>query len=341
MKGPGFLSLVLCVLVVAGSARAQGQGADRTRDPLPTSSSTLELGSIKGRVLMPEGAPFQGAARLTLQSSDGAQYTVYTDYQGQFDLPGLTPGNYVLEVDADRARFEPTSQSVQVFRGLPSVVSVSLKYKAEAAAQPGPPAGMVVSAAELDRNVPEKARKEFRRGSEAAQAGKTEEAIAHLRNAVRIYPDFLMARNDLGVQLMAAGRLEEAAEQLRLAAKLDPKSFNPQLNLGIVLVQRHEFAEATQALDSAVSLNPQSPGARLYAGQAHAALGDAERAEKELKAAYQLGGARYAAALFHLGNLYLSRGEREQALKSFEAYLAVAPDAANAAEVRKLIGMIR
>lgn len=339
MKFGGILAIVLFDVALACAVAGQVQRPARPDSIRTENSEQTNVGSIRGRVLMPEGAPFQGAARLTLQSMNGGQYVIFTDYQGQFNFSGLIPGNYVLEVDADRQRFEPVSQSIQVFRGMPSVVSVGLKNRA--GARGAVTTGTVISVAELDKNIPEKARKEFRRGSDAVGAGKVEEAIGHYRKALAIYPDFLMARNDLGVQLMAAGRLDEAAEQLRLAVKLDGKAFNPQLNLGIVLVQQQQFAAAAQVLGGAVTLNPQSPAARLYAGQAYAGAGDSDRAEKELKLAFERGGSDFAIALFHLGNLYMGRGERAQALKSFEAYLAIAPGAANAGEARKLIGLLR
>jgi len=59
-----------------------------------------------------------------------------------------------------------------------------------------------------------------------------------------------------------------------------------------------------------------------------------------LKAAYTLGGAGYSMALFHLGKLYLNKGDRQAALKSFQAYLHDSPSASNAAEVQKLIAML-
>jgi tetratricopeptide (TPR) repeat protein len=270
---------------------------------------------------------------------NGGQVVIFTDYQGQFNFGEVSSGNYTLEVDGDRQLFTPVSQSVQVYKGSPTVVNISLKYKPGAARARG--GGSVVSVAELDKSIPEKARKEFRRGSEAAQANKNAEAIEHFRKAVEIYPDFMMAHNDLGLQLIVAARLDEAAEQLRVAIKLDPKAFNPQLNLGIVLVRQQQFSEAAGVLANAINLNPQSPAARLYAGQAYGALGDSDRAERQLQSAFDLGGADYAVALFYLGNLYLNRGERAKALKSFEAYLAAAPNAANAGDVRRLVGALR
>lgn len=93
--------------------------------------------------------------------------------------------------------------------------------------------------------------------------------------------------------------------------------------------------------NAAISANPRSAAARLYSGEAHAALGRGVRAERELKAAYEMGGAEYAAALFQLGQLYLGRGERELALRSFETYLGVAPNAVNADQARAMIRTLR
>lgn len=339
MRGLKLLLGFTTLFALAGAVAGQAPRPERPRVTRPDAPDAEPPGSVRGRVLTPEGAPFSGTARLTLQAMNGGQLVIFTDYQGQFNFGAVESGNYTLEVDADRQLFTPVSQGVQVFKGVPSVVNVSLKYK-ESARGPAP-SEAVVSAAELDKNIPEKARKEFKRGSEAAQAGKTDEAIAHFRKAIEIYPNFMAARNDLGAQLLAAARLDEAAEQLQFAARLDPKAFNPQLNLGIVLFKQQQFAEAVGALEKAISANSQSPAARLYAGQAYEALGDLDRAEKELNAAYSLGGTDYAIALFHLGNLYLNRGEREKALASFESYLKAAPGAANAADVRKMIGVLR
>lgn len=325
--------LFALALTVAVSAQVS-----RPQRPSPIEVDTTS-GSIRGRVLMPEGSPFNGTARLTLQAMNGGQVVIFTDYQGQFNFGEVSSGNYTLEVDGDRQIFTPVSQGVQVFRGAPTVVNISLKYKPGAERAAG--GGSVVSVAELDKSIPEKARKEFRRGSEAAQANKNAEAIEHFRKAVEIYPDFMMAHNDLGLQLIVAARLDEAAEQLRLAIKLDPKAFNPQLNLGIVLMRQQQFSEAAGVLATAVSLNPQSPAARLYAGQAYGALGNSDRAEQQLRSAFELGGTDYAVALFYLGNVYMNRGERAKAVKSFEAYLVAAPNAANAGDVRKLVGALR
>jgi Flp pilus assembly protein TadD len=342
MRSLRALSGVLGFLALAGVVSAQppkGQKPEISRPVVEDDSG--DGGNIRGRILLPNGAPVNETVKLTLQSFDGSQLIIYTDMDGQFELGRVKSGNYTIEAEADRQRFDPVTQSVQVFSGT-AVVTVTLKEKA-AAARPTPPAnsGPTVSAGELEQKVPGKARKEFERATTAFAAGRREEAIERLRKAVEIYPDYLMARNDLGAQLMAAGRLEEAAEHLRHAVRVAPRAFNPLLNLGILLVRRQEFAEAARVLEESISLNPRSASARLHAGIAYGALRDHERAERELKAAYEMGGAEYAVALFHLGQSYLGRGERALAVQSFEAYLGAAPNAANADQARALIKALR
>jgi tetratricopeptide (TPR) repeat protein len=197
-----------------------------------------------------------------------------------------------------------------------------------------------VSATELDPAIPAKAKKEFERASDAGNAGKTEEAITHLRKAIELYPAYLMARNDLGTHLLAQGKLDEAADEFQRAIKIDPKAFNPKLNFVIVLVQQHKFSEAVVFLREAIGLDSAAPSAHLYYGLALEGMNDLE-AEKELTTAHDLGGRPYALALYHLGHIYLDRGDRKKAVETFSLYLSEAPRANNAGEVKALLATIR
>jgi Flp pilus assembly protein TadD len=298
-------------------------------------------GSIRGRVLLPNGRPVTTPVKVSLRQLRGELSASYTDNEGGFVIGSVEAGIYTVDVEDDRHRkYESGSERVEVFPNSPSLVTVYLKEKGGAFEEKASPAD-TVSAAELDQNIPEGARKEFERGSKAGREGKYAEAVAHMRKAVSIHPDYLKARNDLGTFLLAQGKIEEASEELEAAVKLAPKAFNPRLNLGIVLVRRHEFAGAAENLEAALALDPNSPAARLYAGLARLGLGEAERAERELSAAYELGGSSFALAQFHLGQLYMDRGERGRALKAFETYLRDNPGAANAEQVRRLIGILR
>lgn len=291
--------------------------------------------------MLPGGAPVSEPIKISLQTPQrGIQEFLYTDLQGTFEMKGVAAGNYTLVIEADREqRFDSATERILVQRGAPTIVTIYLKEKKDAAAS-GPSAS-VVSAKELDKDIPAGAVKEFDRASKAAADGKVADAVAHLRKAIAIYPDYLMAHNDLGAQLLGLGKLDEAEEQFRAAIKIDDKAFNPRLNLGIVLVGQHKFSEAAAILDNALSLDASSPAAHFYAGLAAMGLGDLAKAEGAMKAAYKLGGTRFAQTQFYLGQIYMSRGDREAALRAFEDYLRTTPDAANAEQVKTWIGALR
>lgn len=313
---------LLAVVICASAGWASGQ--------------FVNTGSIRGKVVQPNGNLLDEAIQVRLENIRGVKATIFTDNQGQFNFIGLNPGIYHVVVDGDN-RLDGASVTVEVFPNAPSLVTVIVR---ERTPEPGKKAS-TVSTGELSQNVPPAARKEFERASNLTKEGKIERSITHYRKAIEIYPNFLMARNDLGVQLMMLGQLDDAAEELRMATTIDPKAFNPRLNLGIVLVKQHNFAEGATELRKASSLDPTSASVHFYLGLALVGVDDPQNAEKEFKTAYSIGGAKYALALYHLGELYFNRGEREAALKAFQQYLSEAPNASNAAHVKQMIAMLK
>jgi len=334
MRHTLLLVSVFCLFGFVGEAQTN---PGPLRPSSPTPAAEIAGGSIRGRVVLQDGTPISEAVRISLYVIRGTQSISYTDQQGQFEFRALPPGEYAIEVEADKQRFELARESIQVFRGMPSVITIALKEKARS--RNSKDAG-TVSVLELAQ-IPPKARLEFERAAKATKAGKKAEAIAHLRRAIEIYPDFLMARNDLGAQLLEMDDLDNAETELRQALNIDPKAFNPNLNLGIVLLKRRNFSQAVNTLGQASAIDSSSPAARLYLGIALVGVENLDRAESELKSAYQMGGHDYSVALFHLGQIYLNKGQRAAALKSFELYLRETPDAPNSNEARTLIRMLQ
>jgi tetratricopeptide (TPR) repeat protein len=323
---------VIVLLMLALPAAVRGQ------QPRPTNTNTSINsggGIISGRVVLPTGGFLSEAVRISLQTIRGTESTVFTDNTGKFEFSRLTPGRYQVIVEADRQRYETISESVEIIRGGLAILNMVLKEKGES----GKPKASTISATELDSRVPSKARKEFNRAGDSSKEGKAEEAITHLRNAIAIYPGYLMAHNDLGAQLLEQGKLDEAEQELRIAVKIDPAAFNPILNLGIVLLKKHDTRQAIDVLEKAVSIQSQSPSARLFFGMA-LMNSEPDRAEKEFITAFDLGGSQYAEALFHLGEIYMRRGDRALAKEYFNRYMREAPTAGNLDQVRKLIAML-
>lgn len=323
-------SLIVFACVMSAAAQTPRQP---NRSTSPDNSSG---GTIFGKVLLPNGGFVTQSVRISLQTIRGIDSTVFTDNNGTFEFTRLNPGRYQVVVDADPRLYESATESIELVRGMRAMLNIVLKEKG----REGQPKAGAVSAAELDSEVPSKARKEFERASDASRNGKTEEAITHLRNAIAIYPQYLKAHNDLGAQLLELNRLDEAEQELRLALEIDPAAFNPTLNLGIVLLKKHEIQSAIAALEKATSMQSQSPAARFFYGLALSGASESERAEKEFLAAYTLGGDQYVEALFYLGRIYMDRGDRTVARQYLERYVREAPKASNSVEARKLIAML-
>jgi Tfp pilus assembly protein PilF len=321
-------ALLLLPLLFCGLASAQ-----------PRTSTSERTGVIRGNVVLPDGSMLTEAARVSLKVFRGEQAFSLTDSQGRFELVNIVPGQYTVEVEDRNRRYEISSETVQVPRGGGTVLlTIYLKEKRTTTTNP---TDKTVSVAMLDQKVPPAAHKQFQNATKLFQEGKTVEGIESLRRAIAIYPDYLMAHNDLGAQLLEQERYEEAIVELDTAIKIDPNAFHPRLNKGLALLRQNKFSEALVSLDKALSIEPSSPAAHLYAGMAAVKLSDATRGEKEFKASYDLGGMTYAIALFHLGQLYMKRGDRQNALQSFETFLHDSPNEPNAAQAEKFISMLR
>ena len=300
-------------------------------------SSLAQGGGIRGNVLLPNGAFLNERARVTLMVARGVKSNVYTDEQGRFQFTGLTPAIYEIVIEPDSNRYEKARATVEVFPGAPSIININLVEKKSAESKTST---KVISAGELDSAIPAKAKKEFQRASELAASGQTEEAIIHLRKAIEMYPQYLMAHNDLGAQLLSLEKLDEAAAEFRRAIEIDPKAFNPRLNLGIVLVQQKQYGPALSMLHEALSLKSDSPAAILYDGLARQGLKDLDGAERQLLLAHNLGGSQFAVALFHLGQIYSDKGDRQRAREALEEYLREEPNGPEASDAKKLLRIL-
>lgn len=330
-------ALVAAVIITTGVTA----GAQSTGPPRSSSVNTNESfapGSIKGTVVGPDGHPLESAVRITLQDLRGSPVTTFTDNEGRFEMRGVTPGSYTLEAEGDRDRYDPGSVHLEVNRQQTTLTTISLRQKANT--RPVKANGTTVSVGESDANAPTKARLEFQKASKAVREGRRDEGIEHLRNAVSIYPAYLMAHNDLGAQLLEAGKLEEAQTELELAIKIDPNAFNPHLNLGILLYRQHQLAEALEQLNKAVSIKSDSAQAYFHRGMVQIALQDNEAAAKDLKTSHQLGAATFSIALFYLGQVYLDLGQQREALECFNAFLHASPNSPKAAEAKRMVEMI-
>ncbi|HYP28975.1 MAG TPA: tetratricopeptide repeat protein [Blastocatellia bacterium] len=331
---------IFLTLAVAAFASASAP-AQRRADPVPRSNqpNVTGSGSIVGRVYLPSGKPAGIRFKVSVSSMQNTGTMIHTDYNGEFSFANLPESTYVLEVVGDPKLYEIATEQVIVVRGGKSSVTIYLKPRSESGeSRPG---GSVVSAAELAQPVPDPAKKEFERASRLIKEDRRAEAIKHFKQAIAIYPEYLMARNDLGVQYLKMKQLDAAAEQLGMAVEINAKVFNPRLNLGIVLVEQNKYSEAVEHLSEAISINSSEPAPRLYLGIALLRMDDLDQAEEELSKALGLGDESYTLAHYYLAQVHMKRGDREKAIAELKAYIEKNPEGDEVASARAMLDKIQ
>jgi tetratricopeptide (TPR) repeat protein len=310
--------------------------AQTERAPVRSSGAREPTGgsSISGRVVLPSGHPVGDRIRITLSTNNDPGMALYTDSNGYFNFDNLSQGNYFVEVSGDPRSYEPVTEQVRLMRGMRVTLTIPLRLKKGMAAAN---TGKVVSTAEVDQNIPAQARKEFEKATKLSLEGKLEEAVARYLQAIEIYPPYLMARNDLGVQYLKLKRFDEAIEQFEAAIEISATSFNPRLNIGITLVEKKRFNDAIAHLNEAISIDSSSPAAHLYLGIASVEIDEIETAEQEIRRALALGGAEYAVAHYFNAQVFLKKGEREAAIRELKTYLEKLPNGEHVERARALL----
>src|SRR5262245_60908544 len=87
------------------------------------------------------------------------------------------------------------------------------------------------------------ARREFERGTAAAQAGRLDEGILALRRALELKPDFPEAHYNLGAAWRDFGDGDAALAAYRRAAELAPGFADVYVDIASLLRERRELDE--------------------------------------------------------------------------------------------------
>jgi tetratricopeptide (TPR) repeat protein len=301
---------------------------------------------IQGRIYFPSGRRSDTTnIKVTLESTSSERIFVIADMNGSFTFNNLSAGNYTITVDAG-AEYEKASETVLIEgagssrtnsvdmarSNVPRTFSVMINL------QPKPVASnkaAVVNAALS--SVPKAAADAYRAALESAKLGDTKKAIDQLKTALSLYPNFVLALNELGVQYLKVGETGKAVDALRNAVTLQPDDFTPRLNYGIALLEAKNAAAAEEQLRLAVGKNGSSWSAHMYLGVALIGLRRLSEAEQELLRALDIGGRRVGLPHYWLGGIYWERHEYARAASELEQYLQLVPNAPNAERIRGTI----
>jgi tetratricopeptide (TPR) repeat protein len=117
------------------------------------------------------------------------------------------------------------------------------------------------------------------------------EAVSDFEQELKLNPGYAPAYYKLADAYSRLQRFEEAERLLQRSIWLDATSTGPYILMGKVLQKKGEPLLALRALQRAASMDPNNPMTHHLLGQAYRDLGQAEDADRELKAAERLNAA--------------------------------------------------
>ena len=157
---------------------------------------------------------------------------------------------------------------------------------------------------------------------------RVDEAIASLASSVGCNPRFSLAQHALGDAYLAKGDDNRALAAYEAGLKIEPNDPEALRAASLVCLKHELNARAVPLLERYVKLQPGDLDARADLGAAiYAATSDFHKAEEQYRAALAVN-PRHPAALLGLGALYLSYGEKEQAVPLLLEAAKLAPDSA-------------
>jgi tetratricopeptide (TPR) repeat protein len=127
----------------------------------------------------------------------------------------------------------------------------------------------------------------------------------------------------------------QEVQQLESLAKANPKNANAWIALGNAQMDAQRYAEAIISYQRSLDIDPKNVDVRVDMGTCYRGVGQPEKAIEEYRKGMKID-PRHPMAHLNAGIVLSSDlGRKSEAIKEFEKYLELAPNAPNAADIRQ------
>jgi protein O-mannosyl-transferase len=173
--------------------------------------------------------------------------------------------------------------------------------------------------------VPDNYLARFNLASALEARGRSPEAIAQLRETVRLRPSYIGARAELGQLLAKQGQIDEGLQDLETAVRMRPDDADAHFRLGSVLGMLGRNSEAAEEFSQTIRLQPENADAHYNLGIALAQQDKVQQAAREFTTTVQLR-PDDAEARLNLGIALARLGRIDDAIHQFSEALRINPD---------------
>lgn len=188
--------------------------------------------------------------------------------------------------------------------------------------------------------VPEEARRQFDKHRKAQIRGKATEAIRHLERALKIYPDYPEALNNLGTLSHLAGDRARALTLFQRLTEIAPEFYAGWLNLGVTLLVTGDPRRALQAEMRALKLRPDDPFVVYQVGLCYYTLGEYEEAKTHFNRIIELDPCSATYPHVYLAHIALAKNEPDKAESLIRQALELHPYSPWPPEMQEVVDRI-
>jgi tetratricopeptide (TPR) repeat protein len=320
------LLVSLCTLFLAWSGRhAQAQS----------------FYEVEGIVYGPNSTPVKGVAVFLEDLTRSRIGQTITDSDGRYRFSRIEAGTYHIVVKPNDRQLQSAIHRLELINTA-RVGSNSSMERLDITLAALPRQADAASGTLFAQDVPTLAGAEYDRAMESLSKKDNEQAIKQLNAALKIFPDYFVAAQQLGLLHVENEQYQKAIGPLVKAIEINSNAGRSYLALGIASLRLGRADLALDALERARRTDPKSFRVHFFLGLAQLELNRLDEAERSLKQAYNLGGATKAAsARLHLASIYSKQGKSLEAINELQAYLRDHPKAANAASIREAINKLK
>ena len=309
----------------------------------PAIAVAQEGNVIRGKARSKDGHAVSGAS-VALETGTGSVIgQTVTNNEGDFAFSGLSDSSYQVVIsavgyDSTQERVEFSNRAGPNRPGETHVVFVTMVPESRKSTK-------TITGARFIQTVPPDARIALERSLKLLSEGKTDPAVADLRDAIRIFPDYFEAHLILGGEFLKESKIADSIRELELARLVNPRDPRVYQLFGLALMKQQRFALAAQVFSEAAKLAPADPQPEILramalidkaytepvgsGGVSNQEIADAESA---LSHAQKLGG---GSRVGHqsMAKLYELKKDPRRAAAELDAYLRESPTATDREQV--------
>lgn len=287
-----------------------------------------QSGRVTVRVNYNDGRGAEGILVSLVQGNGVPVGQLYTDPGGTANFNGLTTGVYRVVIAAEGVEpIESGQVEIDSERLIQDVYLTIPKERAKVSA----------TVAVADLNVPNSARREVQKASEASARQQWTKAVQRLTKAVGIYPKYAVAYNNLGVVYGHLGETQHERESLEKAIEINDHFTQAFINLALLSYKEQKFQEAESLMKRAASVDPSNGEVLALLSQAELVNKHYDDAINTVRAVHTRASQHSALVHFVAARAFAFKSEREHALEQLQIFLREEPTGKRADQVRSEI----